>query len=433
MKFIFQLFFLCVGMGLCAQSVDARVTNPAPATAQTTPIAITGATVHVGNGTVIENATVLFRDGEIENVAADLTAPASYETIDASGKQIYPGLIALNSQLGLTEIGAVRATRDQREVGNFNPNARALIAFNTDSQVIPTVRSRGVLIAQATPQGTFVSGRSSMMQLDGWNFEDAVVKADDGVHLNWPRRNFYSWRTGTLNPNKNYDKQVREMESFLEQAVSYCGRAEGEGDRLLKLEAFCSAIGGTANAYLHAEEARDIQAGVLLLKRMGARPVIVGGYQAHLITDFLKREDVPVILESTQALPAAQDEPIDQPFRNPALLAEAGVDFAISHEGYWQQRNLPFVAGQAVGFELPYEKAIEAITLAPARITGIADRYGSIEAGKSATLIIVNGDVLDMRTSEVERAFIDGRDVSLDNKQAALYRKFGRKYARTRK
>jgi imidazolonepropionase-like amidohydrolase len=189
-------------------------------------------------------------------------------------------------------------------------------------------------------------------------------------------------------------------------------------------------VAGDANAYLHADEARNIQAGVLLLKRMGAKSVVVGGYQAHLIPDFLKRENVPVILGSTQALPAAQDEPVDQPYRNPALLADAGVDFAISHEGYWQQRNLPFVAGQAVGFGLDYEKAVEAVTLSAARIVGVDDNYGSLEEGKSATFLIVEGDLLDMRSSVVEKAYIDGRDVNLDNKQAELYRKFKEKYSR---
>ena len=407
-----------------------RAQNPTPAPPQTTPFAVTNARVHVGDGTVLESATLLISDGRIENVGPNLSVPAGYETVDASGMDVYPGLIALNSQLGLTEIGAVRATNDQREVGSFNPNARAVIAFNTDSQVIPTVRCRGVLLAQATPEGTLVGGRSAIMQLDGWNFEDATVRADDGVHINWPNRNSYNWQTGDLKPNENYDEQVRELEAFLEQAVGYCGREEGEGNRLLKLEGFCDAVSGTARAYLHADEARNIQAGVLLLKRMGAKPVVVGGYQAHLVADFLKREDVPVILGSTQALPAAQDSPVDEPYHNPALLAEAGVDFAISHEGYWQQRNLPFVAGQAVAFGLPYEKAVEAVTLAAARIVGVDEDYGSIVSGKSATFVIVDGDLLDMRQSNVQKAYIDGRDIDLDNKQTELYRKFSEKYSR---
>lgn len=423
--------YLFAGMIFLLSSLAVFAQNPTPAPPQSESIVIQNATIHVGDGTVIENGSVSFADGEITGVGDNLSAVAGAKVIDGAGKHVYPGLIALNSQLGLVEIGAVRATRDQREVGRFNPNARALIAFNTDSQVIPTVRSRGVLLAQAVPEGSLVSGRSSVMQLDGWNYEDAVVRADDGVHIYWPRTRSYNWQTGDLTPNKNYAKHVGELRAFLQQATGYCNRPDGDDSpRLLKLETFCEALAGDANAYLHADQADAIQAGVLLLKEMNARPVILGGDQAHLITDFLKREDVPVILSSTQALPASQDSPIDQPFRAPALLYEAGVDFALSHGGYWQQRNLPFIGGQAVAFGLPYEQAIEALTLSPARILGIDDSHGSIVTGKSATLILVSGDVLDMRTSQVEHAFIDGRDIDLDNKQSELARKFRTKYAR---
>ena len=415
---------LCLSLG-----TGVRAQNPTPAPEQDGPIAITNATIHVGNGTVIERGTIVFADGRITAIGASASVPAGTTTIDAAGKHVYPGLIALNSQLGLVEIDAVRSTNDQREVGNLNPNARALIAFNTDSQIIPTVRSRGVLLAQTTPVGGSISGRSSMVQLDGWNFEDAVVGADDGVHINWPRRSSYNWRTGTLRPNPNYAENVTDLEAFLTEAAAYCQEGRS-GDRLLKLEAMCEAMAAAKNVYLHVYEARDIQQAVLLMKKAGAKPVIVGGDEAYKVTGFLKEHGVPVILGSTQSLPNRQDDAIDQPFRNPALLARAGVLFAMSHGGSWEQRNLPFIGGQAVGFGLDREAAITALTLSPAQITGIDKDYGSLETGKSATLIIVSGDVLDMRTSDVERAFIDGRDINLDNKQAELARKFRSKYAR---
>ena len=406
-----------------------RAQNPTPAPDQDKPILIRDATVHVGNGTVIENGDVLFDEGKIVDVGAEVPAPANAMIVDGSGKHVYPGLIALNSQLGLTEIGAVRSTNDQRETGRLNPNARALIAFNTDSQVIPTVRSRGVLLAQITPVGGMVSGRSSMVQLDGWNFEDAVIGEDDGVHINWPRRSSWSWETRQISENKRYPEQVRGLTDFMKEAAAYCGKTRS-GDRLLKLEAMCEAISGTKNVYLHMDGPREIMHAVQLVKEAGGKPVIVGGYDAHLVADFLKREGVPVVLGSTQALPNSQDDGIDEPFTRPAQLAAAGVDFALSHGGYWEQRNLPFIGGQAVGFGLDYEKAITALTLTPARIAGIDKMYGSLEDGKSATLIVTSGDVLDMRTSRVEHAFIDGRKVNLDNKQAELYRKFSEKYER---
>jgi imidazolonepropionase-like amidohydrolase len=429
LKYIQRSFLTLLLLTLLCTS--ARAQNPTPAADQDKPIALTGATIHVGNGTVIENGTILFNDGKLERVGSGILVPAGYETVDVTGKQIYPGLIALNSQLGLTEIGAVRSTNDQRETGVLNPNARALIAFNTDSQVIPTVRSRGVMLAQITPQGGMVSGRSSMVQLDGWNFEDAVVGEDDGVHINWPNRSSWSWKTSMVSENKNYAKQIDGLLNFMKEAAAYCSTSR-DGDRLLKLEAMCDAISGTKNVYLHMDNPREIMQSVQLVKKMGGKPVIVGGQNAYLAAEFLRRENVPVILSSTQALPNNEDDDIDAPYANPAKLAEAGVTFAISHEGYWQQRNLPFVAGQAVGFGLDYEKAITAITLSPAKISGIDEMYGSLEAGKSATLIVVSGDVLDMRTSNVEHAFIDGRKVDLDNKQAELARKFRTKYKRSR-
>ena len=419
-SFLFLLFCTCV-----------HAQNPTPAPEQSQPILIQNATIHVGNGTVLENASVLFENGRITQIGTNVGEAAGAVKVDGTGKHVYPGLFALNSQLGLVEINAVRATNDQREVGYLNPNARAVIAFNTDSQIIPTVRSRGVLMAQAVPEGSLISGRSSVMQLDGWNFEDAVRGEDDGVHINWPRRNSYNWQTGQLKPNERYDELVTDLENFLREAAAYCGSGRS-GDRLTKLEAMCDAVAGTRNVYLHADEPRDIQQGVKLLKKMNARPVIVGGYGAHYVAEFLKEENVPVILSSTQALPDNQDDAIDQPFRNPALLHEAGVTFALSHEGSWEQRNVPFIGGQAVGFGLPYEAAITALTLTPARITGVDKDYGSLETGKSATLIVVEGDVLDMRTSEVTHAFIDGRMVDLSNKQSELAEKFRSKYRRGR-
>ncbi|OAV43716.1 amidohydrolase family protein [Lewinella sp. 4G2] len=414
---------------LLAFATTLSAQNPTPAADQEGAILITNATIHVGNGTVIEGGSILFENGQITQVGKNVGAAAGAKQLDGTGKHVYPGLFALNSQLGLTEFNAVRATNDQRETGYINPNARALIAFNTDSQVIPTVRSRGVLFTQATPMGGLVSGRSSIMQLDGWNFEDAGVGPDDGVHLNWPRRNSYNWQTGRLIANERYDELVTGLENFLNEAAAYCS-AGRQGERLTKLEAMCEAMNKTKNVYLHVDEARDIQQGVQLLKKMGANVVIVGGYQAYRVADFLKQEDVPVILSSTQALPDNQDDAIDQPFRNPALLAEAGVTFALSHGGSWEQRNVPFIGGQAVAFGLDYEAAITALTLTPARIAGVSDRYGSLEPGKSASLILVSGDVLDMRTSEVEAAFIDGRMVDLTNKQSELAEKFRELYRR---
>lgn len=419
--FLFMAFMITGG--LFAQ-------NPIPAPDQHQKIAVVNATIHVGDGTVIEKGQLLFNAGKLEQVSRSRRAPASdYEVIDAEGKHVYPGLIALNTGLGLTEIGAVRSTRDGRETGSYNPNVRAMIAYNTDSQIIPTVRSRGVLLAQTTPTGGRVSGQSSVMQLDGWNYEDAVRAANEGVHINWPRQYSYNWRQGSYSENKEYEKQLDELKQFLQRAAAYC--AEGrEGETQLKLAAMCDLMNGQATTYLHVGDARSIQDAVLTVKKMGMKPVVVGGAESYMITDFLRRENVSVIIGSTQSLPYGSDEDIDQPFKTPAILAEAGVSFALSHGGYWEQRNLPFVAGTAVAYGLPYERAIQALTLDAAKIVGLDKDYGSLEAGKSATFIITSGDVLDMRASVVEHAFIDGRKIDLSNKQSYLDEKFREKYSR---
>jgi len=239
----------------------------------------------------------------------------------------------------------------------------------------------------------------------------------------------YNWRERSYKENEKYEEQVTELKNFLKEAMAYC--AEGrEGETQLKLAAMCTAIKGEATMYIHTGYARTIQEAVVTMKEMGIKPVIAGGYESFLITDFLKQEGISVILYSTQSLPEEEDDDVDQPFKTPAQLAEAGVSFALSHGNNWDQRNIPFTVGTAVAYGLPYEKAIQSITLDAAKILGIDAKYGSLEVGKSATLIVVNGDVLDMRTSYVNLAFIDGRQVDLDNKQAELERKFREKYSR---
>ncbi len=422
---VFLIWFSALATIVSAQ-------NPVPTPAQEQPIAITGATAHLGNGEVIENALITFANGKLTQVStfSEGVDLSGHNVIDASGKQIYPGFIAPNTQLGLVEINAVRSTNDTREVGAINPNVRALIAFNTDSQVIPTVRSRGVLFAQATPSGFGLAGTSSVMHLDGWNWEDAAVRADDGVHLYWPRRFSWSWATFSFSqPNSRFAEQMAQLQAFMEQAQAYCATDDHEESNL-KLRAMCGVISGEQSLYVHVNLAKDIEQAVLLGREFDINVVVVGGRDSYLVTDLLRDNNVSVILGPTHDLPASADADIDQPFKTPAQLHEAGVDFAIAQDGAWQQRNLPFIAGTAVAYGLPYEEAIAALTLSTARILGVDDRIGSLEVGKDASFFICEGDVLDMRTSQVSQAFIDGRDINLDNKQNVLYRKFSEKYDR---
>jgi len=427
MKNIF-LFICCFCSFVFAQAQQT------PAPAQSKAMAVRGGTIHVGNGKVIQNGLIIFENGKLQTVTSlDNMPPVKwndYQVVEAEGKQIYPGLIALNSQLGLIEIGAVGATRDNSEIGSITPNIRSIIAYNTDSKVIPTVRSNGVMLAQVVPQNGRIPGQSCIVQLDAWNWEDAAIKMEDGIFLNWPnafRRSGWWAEPGTIKKNEKYVEQVAEIENLFKEAKAYSKNKSPESTNL-KLEAMRGLFDGSKKLYIATSFAKTITEAVLVAKKMGITPVIVGGEDAWRITDFLKENNVPIVLGQTQALPYRRGEDIDQPFKNPAILQEAGILYALSMDGYWQNRNLPFQAGQAVGFGLDYEDAVSALTLNAAKILGIDELAGSVEKGKDATFIICDGDMLDMRTNKLSNAFIQGREISLDNKQEALYRKFSEKY-----
>lgn len=425
-KYIILLLLLGLSLELIGQV-------PMPAEAQLRPTYIVGATAHLGNGKVIENSIIAFEEGKLTIVSSPEDLPkvnlSRYRVIQAKGKHVYPGFIALNTQLGLVEIGQVRASRDDVEIGQLNPSIRSLIAYNTDSEVTPTVRSQGVLLAQVCPLGGRISGQSSVVQLDGWNWEDAAVKVDDGVHLNWPSLYRFSFRQRSFSKNESYDKQIQEIHDFFLEAKAYCQNPNHE-QKNLKLEAMRGLFDKSQQLYIHTNAAATISQAVVFAEKYGVSPVIVGGRDAWMVSSLLKEKGVPVVLRQTHNLPASADSDIDQPFKTPKQLQEAGVLFSLSGGGSWTLRNLAFQAGQAVGFGLEYENAISTLTLNPAKILGIDDRVGSLEKGKDATLFICEGDALDMRTSKVSHAFINGRDINLENKQKVLYEKFKTKYER---
>lgn len=431
-KFYILLFLLAFtpAGNLLAQSF----LSPAPP--QSEPILITGGTAHLGTGNVIENAVIAFENGKITQVGeADLLARLDenrYRIINAVGKHIYPGFIAANNQLGLKEIGAVLATRDEREIGSLNPGARALIAYNTDSRVIPTIRSNGILLSQATPVGGRVSGQSSIMQLDAWNWEDAAYKADDGIHMGWPSIYSYrGWWTGNpgIERNKEYDEQKREIELFFREARAYAQQeaAEIETTNLL-FEAMRGLFDQSKTLFIRANIAKEIMEAVRFGQDANLRIVIVGARDAWMIADFLAENNVMILLRQTHSLPSRAHEDIDQPFKTPIALEDAGVLYGLYMDGFWEIRNLPFQAGQAVGYGLDYEEAVASVSLNVAKILDIDDRCGSLEKGKDANLFISEGDALDMRSCKVVHAFIQGREIDLNNKQKMLYEKYKKKY-----
>lgn len=408
-------------------SVAQRI---APVGPQTNPIVISGGTIHVGNGRVIENGAVVFKDGKISYVGTAADAPVSGAmVIDAKGKQVYPGLIAPSTNLGLNEIEAVRATNDYAEVGDFNPGTRSLIAYNTDSKVIPTVRSNGILLAQVAPQGGIISGASSIMQLDAWNWEDAQYRADDGIHLNWPSyfRFQFNDNGAAVTVNDDYEKQVQQIRSYFTEAQHY-NLQSAHAERNINFEAMQGVFDNTKTLFIHAGYVREIMNAVQFAKDMGLKMVLVGGRDAYKCTALLKENAVPVILGDVHALPAGDDAEVTIPYRTAAMLQKAGILYCLSVNGFWQQRNLPFMAGTTAAYGVSKEDALQSITSSTAKILGISDRSGTLENGKDANIIISTGDLLDMRSSNIERAFIQGRDINLDNSQKELYETYKQKY-----
>ncbi len=393
---------------------------------------IMGGIAHLGTGEKIENSLIVIQDGKFDMVAdASLVRidPSAFDTvIRAYGKHIYPAFIAPNTTLGITEIDAVRASKDYNEVGSYNPNVRSQIAYNTDSKIIKTVRTNGVLVTQTTPRGGVISGLSSVMYLDGWNWEDATLKSDDGIHLNWPSSfNTSGWwaEPGKTSKNKNYDDRVKEIKNYFEIAKSY---SNDDSKMDLELVSIKELFKGTRNLYIHANYAKDIRESVRFFKKIGINNiVIVGGRDALNAISILKENNIPIILERVHSLPVNEDAAIDQFYKLPSQLSENNILFCLSYSGDMEAmgtRNLPFTAGTAVSYGLDMEKAIASISLNTAIILGIEKTTGSIQKGKNATFFISSGDALDMKTNNIELSFIKGIPVDLNNHQKELFEKY---------
>lgn len=409
--------------------------------AQTKSILIMNGTAHIGNGTVIQNSLIGIKNGKIMLVADATTAKidksAYEESIDATGKQIYPGMIAPNSTLGLTEIDAVRATNDFHEVGTTLPNVRSLIAYNTDSKIIPTVRTNGILLVQVTPRGGLVSGTSSVMMLDGWNWEDAAYKIDDGIHINWPRiqsRKFLDEDNiypGPYEKNKDYNRQVNELNKLFSDAKGY-NLTDTKEEKNLRFEAMKGLFDGTQTLYVHVNNVKEIIEAVNFIKSNSiTKAAIVGGKDSWMVADLLKSNNISVVISRVHDLPEHPEDDVDQPYKLPALLQKAGILFCLNNEGDMEAmgtRNLPFMAGTAAAYGLTKEQALMSVTLNTAKILGIDKTTGSLEEGKDANLFISTGDALDMRTNNIEKAYLKGNSIDLNNDQKDLYEKYKKKY-----
>ena len=399
---------------------------------------LTGGTIHTGTGDVIENGTIIFSNGKITAVGktSDINQDKEgYEVIDVAGKQVYPGLIFPNTSLGLIEIGSgVEVASDNREIGDLNPNVRAIVAYNTDSHVIPVLRSNGILLAQIVPKGTLLPGTSSVVQLDAWNWEDAAYKIDNGIQLGWPRKSAAGGRRGMEffimggAANNTYDKNVEALEKIFTDAVAYAAVAQPH-DVNLRLDAMKGLFDGSKTMFIITSEPKCIIEAISFGKRYGVKKMVLADADesAWEVKDFLKENNIPVLLSDPLSLPKYDYSDTKLTFKLAAMFKKEGilVGLTYSNQAY---ANLPFAAGQTAAYGLTKEEALQTVTLNSAKILGIDDKTGSLEAGKDANIVVSTGDILDMATNNIEFEFIMGRNINLDNKHKQLNRRFKSKY-----
>ena len=411
----------------------SQANDMVPAKAATQPMLLTGLTVHTVTDGVKTDTDVLVVEGKIAAIGKDLAVPADATVLALDGKHLYPGLIALANQLGLIEIEAVRATDDTTEVTQTNPDLKAKVAYNADSEVIPTIRSTGFAYSMIYPSGSMLMGQSSLMQLDAWNYQDAVVADGTGLHIRWPNASTLGSR---WNPKpadevrKANAAQLEKLQQYFKDAKAYydaeqAGLNKGVDSRW---DQMLAVFKGERPLFVHADDERQIRQAMLLAKEYGLPLTIVGGRDSWRMASELAAAKVAVIYTAPYGLPTRTDENYQQAFVTPKVLQDAGVQYALSLDGYWDTRNLVFAAGQAISYGLTPEQALRSVTINAAQIAGVADKIGSIEVGKAASLVVSEGDIFDYLGHKVTHLWIDGRSVDLNNRHKQLHDKYRQRF-----
>jgi len=409
-----------------------------PAPAQVKPILIQHGILHTVSRGTLEGVDLLFDKGVITRIENDINPTAEMTVIEAKGKHIYPGLIAGVSTLGLVEISAVRATIDYDEVGDFTPEVRANVSYNPDSEAIPVTRSNGVLFVNVAPIGGLISGQSSLMVMDGWTWEDATFKQPTAMQLNWPDMSLNLKPDAKIKlkeQEKNRQKTLKSLDDLMDRVRQYqtlqAGETSSHQAHDLRLEALLPYVRGELPFFIHAMDVRQIEAAVRWSLKQRVKIVIVGGGDAWKVTELLKTNQIPVIVEEILRLPTRRYSDYKEVYALPATLYKAGVNFCISTRGNgWSSssvRDLPNNAAMAAAFGLPMDVALRSITLSAAEILGVSDRIGSLDVGKEASLFIADGDILEIPT-RVEQAFIHGTTTDMNDKHKVLYKKYQEKY-----
>jgi imidazolonepropionase-like amidohydrolase len=395
-------------------------------------VAIRNARIVPVTSAPVERGTIVFANGVITAVGANVDVPAGATVIDGTGLSVYPGMIDSGSNVGLIEIDAIAATVDTSELGDFNPNAQAAVAINPHSELIPVTRVNGVTSVVSTPEGGIISGQSAVVQLAGWTPRQMVVKSPAAMHIRFPRLRsaplveIPQEEEAETNRRKNYTKELDRLRDVFRDARAYAKAANARVrrfDRDLLLESLVPVVEGRVPVVMHANQARDIRAALAFADEFQLKVILSGAQDASRVIDDLKKRNVPVILGPILSLPQREDDPYDILFTNAKLLHDNGIRFAIQTSDAHNTRNLPYHAASCAAFGLPKEEALKAVTIYPAEIWGVADRLGSLEVGKSANVIVTDGDPLEIRTT-VSRVFIAGEEIAMDSRHTLLYRKF---------
>jgi imidazolonepropionase-like amidohydrolase len=429
-------------IAVCALSGVASAQSQTP-----TAYAITHAKIFTLSGSTIDDGTLILGDGKITAVGVGLDIPAGAQVIDAKGLQVYPGIFDSVTQMGLREIGAVSATVDSTETGNYNPDVVAATAVSPSSEHIPVTRAAGITEVLAVPGsggfdsgggGSVIGGQASAIHMAGWEIDEMLIKKSAAMVLNWPQIETQTFDFSTFSrkekpyadAKQEYDKQVTEITDWVERARHYAQvmdkSSAGKYDRDLKLEALAPVVRGELPVLVFANRAREIRNAVEFCDKHNLRMILAGGEEAYKVKDLLRSKGIPVILRPMLSLPLDEDDPYDRLLSQPAELAAAGVKIAFASFDNSFARRLGQNAANAVAHGLPYDEALKAVTLYPAQIFGLADQIGTLEQGKIGNVIVTNGDPLEL-TTDVKYLFIRGQLTSLDNRHLRLYEKYSKR------
>lgn len=433
-----KLIYIVSSLLLLSGTATAQE-NVYPAKQQKGLLFITNGTVHVGNGTVIENATVKINNGKIEEVGTNIQVPQDDTRVfNVKGKHVYPGLILPASTLGLQEISGIRSSSDFNEIGDLNPSVRSIAAYNADSKITNTLRSNGILLVHTAPVGSLIGGQSSVVQLDAWNEEDAVYSADMGMNFYMPSllargggrqaALFAQFFGQQGDPSKEALDKIEAVKQFFREAKVYISNEQKNSN--LKLEATRNLFNKKQTLFIHCNQVKQMLLAIDFVKEFDFKVVIIGGTESWQIADLLKQNNIGVILSQMHSLPTLDDDDVDQPYKVCTALQKAGVLYCINDDDPQNRgRNLPFNAGTAAAYGITSEEALSAITLNTAKILGIDNITGSIEKGKDANIVVSEGDILDMKSSIILHAFIQGRKVELNDKHKQLFERYKYKYS----